>query len=303
MTSVHAQQTGHDPADTAVPDPPLTHRSHRAVRARRATVLVTLALGAVTLVMISPMLWAFMAATKPTNIAFANPPQFSYQPTLDAFRGLWENTDFYQYAINTITVGAATAVVTLLIAAPAAYALSRYGRRVSAVILASALLLRSIPGFAIALPFYQMASTLGIYDTKIVLIIAFVAVDQPFSIWLLRNFFAAIPEDLDEAAMIDGCTRWGAFRRVILPLVAPGLITSGMLSFLLAFQSYLLPVVLTNVNAVTVPVFLATQTGQNLPQLQQASAGVVLLTLPVIALAFIAQRYLVAGLTGGAIKG
>lgn len=103
--------------------------------------------------------------------------------------------------------------------------------------------------------------------------------------------------------MMDGCSRWGAFFRIILPVVTPGLSTAGMLTFLIAFQSYLLPVVLTSINATTVPVFLATQIGQSLPQLHQAAAGVVLLTLPVIVLAFVAQRYLVAGLTSGAVKG
>jgi multiple sugar transport system permease protein len=148
-----------------------------------------------------------------------------------------------------------------------------------------------------------MARTLGIYDTMIAVIIAFVAVDQPFSIWLLRNFFAAVPVDLDESALIDGCTRFGAFRRVILPVVAPGLVTAGILSFLLAFQEYLIAVVLTDVNAKTVPVFLASQIGQTLPLLQQASAGVVLLAVPIVLLATIAQRFLVAGLTAGAVKG
>lgn len=272
-------------------------------RERQATIMVTIVLAAVTFVMMSPTLWTLMAATKPTRVAFANPPQFTYTPTLRAFGRLWQNTQFVQYVLNTLVIGIMTVVATLAIAAPAAYALARYGKRTSAAVLALALLFRAIPGFAIALPFYQIATKLGLYDTRIALVIAFVAVDQPFTIWLLRNFFAAIPSELEEAAMIDGCSRWGAFLRVILPVTTPGLITAGMLTFLIAFQSYLLPVVLTSINATTVPVFLATQIGQSLPQLQQASAGIVLLTLPVILLAFVAQRYLVAGLTSGAIKG
>lgn len=272
-------------------------------RERQATIMVTIALAAVTFVMMSPTLWTLMAATKPTRVAFADPPQFIYEPTLSAFGRLWENTQFIHYVSNTVVIGLMTVVATLAIAAPAAYALARYGRSVSAAVLALALLFRAIPGFAIALPFYKIATTFGIYDTRIALVIAFVAVDQPFTIWLLRNFFAAIPPELEEAAMIDGCSRWGAFLRVILPVTTPGLITAGMLTFLIAFQSYLLPVVLTSINATTVPVFLATQIGQSLPQLQQAAAGVVLLTLPVIVLAFVAQRYLVAGLTSGALKG
>ena len=277
-------------------------QSTMSSRTRRATVLVSLALAGIAFVMLTPLLWTAMAATKPTNVAFADPPQFTYAPTPQAFVDLWQSTDFYRYLINTAVVGAMTVVGTQLVAAPAAYALSRYGGQISAVILAVAMLIRAVPGFAIALPFYQLATRFGIYDTRLALAIAFVAVDTPFTIWLLKNFFDAVPRELDEAALIDGCSRWGAFRRVILPVMTPGLITAAMLTFLLAFQSYLLPVVLTSVDSVTVPVFLATQIGQTLPLLQQASAGVVLLTLPVLGLALVAQRYLVAGLTSGAVK-
>ena len=112
-----------------------------------------------------------------------------------------------------------------------------------------------------------------------------------------------IPKELDEAALVDGCTRWSAFRRVILPVSLPGLVTAGILTFLLAFQEYILPVVLTDVNAKTVPVFLASQIGQTLPLLQQAAAGVTLVTIPIIISAFVVQRYLIAGLTSGSVKG
>jgi multiple sugar transport system permease protein len=271
-------------------------------RTRRTTVLVTLALTAVTFVMVSPMLWTLMTATKPIDVAFASPPKFFYQPSLEAFVSLWEETDYYRFVLNSVIIGVMSLVMTLFVSAPAAYALSRFGGRASAVILALAMLFRAIPGFAIMLPFYQFMTDLGLYDSKLGLALAFVAVDQPFTIWLLRNFFMAVPVELDEAAMIDGCSRWGAFRRVILPVMGPGLITAGMFAFLLAFQSYLLPVVLTNVDALTVPVFLSAQVGQSVPQLHQASAGVILLALPIFALAFIAQRYLVAGLTNGSVK-
>ncbi|MGI9147081.1 MAG: carbohydrate ABC transporter permease [Chloroflexota bacterium] len=281
----------------------LSTPGERARKRRTSSVLVMVAVLAFTALMLSPLIWSTMAATKETSIAFASPPQFTYQPTLAAFVNLWQATNFYRYLENTVIIAVATAALTLVVAAPAAYALSRRGGQWSAVILAGALLFRAVPGFALALPFYNMAKSLGIYDTMIAVIIAFVAVDQPFSIWLLRNFFAAVPVDLDESALIDGCSRFGAFRRVILPVVAPGLVTAGILSFLLAFQEYLIAVVLTDVNAKTVPVFLASQIGQTLPLLQQASAGVVLLAVPIVLLATIAQRFLVAGLTAGAVKG
>lgn len=277
--------------------------SDRRRGARRKMVVVYLMLSAVAFVMVTPFIWTGMAATKPTIVAFANPPQFTYKPTLDAVVNLWQGTNFAEYLLNTTLVAIGSVIVATALAAPAAYALSRYKMPVSAILLVLALIFRALPRFAVALPFYEFAQKLGIYDTKIALMIALVAINQPFSIWLLRNFFVEIPDTLDEAAMVDGCTRFQTFHKIILPLMGPGLITAGIFAFLFAFQEYLVAVVLTDVNSKTVPVFIAAQIGQNLPLLQQASAATVLVALPILGLAMIVQRYLVAGLTSGSVKG
>ncbi|MGI8458548.1 MAG: carbohydrate ABC transporter permease [Propionibacteriaceae bacterium] len=277
--------------------------SRRANERRRSRIVVYLVLAAISFVMITPFVWTAMAATKQTIIAFADPPQFVYVPTFSAVVDLWQGTFFAQYLLNTTLVAIGSVIVSTALAAPAAYALSRYKGSISAILLILALIFRALPRFAVALPFYEFAHALGIYDTKIALMIALVALNQPFSIWLLRNFFAEIPDSLDEAAMVDGCSRFQTFRKIILPLMGPGLITSGIFAFLFAFQEYLVAVVLTDVNSKTVPVFIAAQIGQNLPLLQQASAATVLVALPILALAMIVQRYLVAGLTSGSVKG
>ena len=277
--------------------------SHRAQERRRSRVVVYLLLIAVSFVMVTPFIWTGMAATKQTIIAFADPPQFVYVPTFSAVVDLWQGTFFAQYLLNTTLVAIGSVIVSTVLAAPAAYALSRYKGSISAILLILALIFRALPRFAVALPFYEFAQALGIYDTKVALMIALVALNQPFAIWLLRNFFAEIPDTLDEAAMVDGCTRFQTFRKIILPLMGPGLITSGIFTFLFAFQEYLVAVVLTDVNSKTVPVFIAAQIGQNLPLLQQASAATVLVAIPILALAMIVQRYLVAGLTSGSVKG
>ena len=253
--------------------------------------------------MLSPVIWTAMVVTKPTNVAFINPPQFTYEPSLDAFVNLWQTTQFYAYLVNTLIVATVSTVFALLIGVPAAYALSRFPGWISVVLLVAALVFRALPRFAVVLPMYDISRALGIYDTKIAVAAALVAINQPFSIWLLRNFFAEIPDQLDEAAMLDGCSRLQALRRVLIPLMGPGILTAGIFMFLFAFQEYLTALVLTDVQAPTVPVFIATQLGQTLPMLQQAGAASMLLTLPVIAFAFIAQRYLVAGLASGSVKG
>jgi multiple sugar transport system permease protein len=253
--------------------------------------------------MLSPVIWTAMAVTKPTNVAFINPPQFTYEPSLDSFVNLWQTTKFYSYLTNTIIVAVISTVFALLIGVPAAYALSRFPSWVSVALLVAALVFRALPRFAVVLPMYDISRALGIYDTNVAVAAALVAINQPFSIWLLRNFFAEIPQQLDEAAMLDGCSRFQTLRRIMVPLMGPGILTAGIFMFLFAFQEYLTALILTDVNAPTVPVFIATQLGQTLPLLQQAGAASMLLTIPVIAFAFIAQRYLVAGLSAGSVKG
>ncbi|GAA1083091.1 carbohydrate ABC transporter permease [Pseudonocardia alni] len=272
-------------------------------RPRGRTVLVGGLLLVICWVMLSPVLWTAMSVTKPTDVAFLDPPVFTWEPTFTAFVDLWQTTEFYRYLLNTLVVALISTVIALLIGIPAAYALSRYPGWVSVALLIAALIFRALPRFAVVLPMYELSRSLGIYDTTFAVAAALVAINQPFSIWLLRNFFAEIPKELDEAAMLDGCSRFQILWRVMVPLMGPGILTAGIFMFLFAFQEYLTANVLTDVVARTVPVFIATQLGQTLPMLQQAGAAAILLTLPVIGFAFIAQRYLVAGLGAGSVKG
>jgi len=275
----------------------------RPRRDNRKRWLVAGTLFLVCLAFLSPVLWTAMSVTKPTDVAFLNPPQFFYAPSFSAFVDLWQTTLFYQYVLNTLIVAIISTIVALVIGIPAAYALSRFPGWISAVLLILALVFRALPRFSVVLPMYDISRALGIYDTTFAVAAALVAINQPFSIWLLRNFFAEIPKELDEAAMLDGCSRFATLRRVMIPLMGPGILTAGIFVFLFAFQEYLTANILTDVQARTVPVFIATQLGQTLPMLQQAGAAAMLLTLPVIAFAFVAQRYLVAGLNAGSVKG
>lgn len=280
-------------------------RRGQAPRTRpRPPVVTGILLAVLCLISLSPFIWMMLSVTKPTNVAFSNPPVFwGYQPTLQAFVDLWQSTYFADYLVNTLAVAVISTVIALVIGIPAAYALSRFPGYVSAILLVLALIFRALPRFAVVLPMYDISRSLGIYDTTFALAVALVAINQPFTIWLLRNFFADIPKELDEAAMIDGCTRIGMLRRVMIPLMGPGILTAGIFVFLFAFQEYLTALVLTDTSSKTVPVFIATQLGQTLPMLQQAGAAAMLLTIPVFVIAFIAQKYLVAGLSDGAVKG
>lgn len=294
---------------TVTPAPQVTSRPvleppRPAPRRRRGWNVSTPVLALGILVSLIPFLWAFLTAIKPYTAAFTSPPTWSFSPTFQAFSELWYETEFVAVFVNTMVVAAATVVVSLTIAAPAAYGLARYAGAIGVWLLVLALVFRALPRFAVVLPFYDAARALGLYDTRTMLVIALVAINQPFTLWMLRNFFASIPEELEEAAMVDGCNRYQAFVRIILPTVTPGLMTAGIFTLLLAYQEYLVAVALTQSDAVTLPVFVASfGGGENADLYQVIAAMSIALAVPIMLIAFFAQRYLVAGLTGGAIKG
>ncbi len=271
-------------------------------RLRRAVVAVVLAV--VAFVAVLPFLWAALTSLKSFKDAFVYPPRWSFTPSVQSFVYLWQNTYFLKITVNTVVVCAVTVVVSLLVAAPAAYALARVRGRLGPWILILALVFRALPRFAFTLPFYDAARAVGLYDTDTALVIALVAVNQPFSLWLLHNFFRDVPEQLDEAALVDGCTRLGVFARIIVPLSVPGLFTAGIFTFLLAYQEYLIPIALTQTRAQTLSVFVASfSSAQDFGQYQAIAACGAILTVPAVLLALLAQRFLVAGLTTGAVRG
>ncbi|WP_051478327.1 carbohydrate ABC transporter permease [Arthrobacter sp. H5] len=273
-------------------------------RRRWKTVLIYAGLSLAALASVLPFIWALLTSVKPYTDAFVSPPVWTFTPQVGAYEELWYATRFAEIGLNTIVVAVITVIISLAVGAPAAYALSRYDSSIALWLLILALVFRALPRFVVALPFYTIAQALNIYDTQMMLIIALVAVNQPFTIWLLRNFFAELPRQLEEAAQIDGCSRFAAFRHVILPLAGPGLLTAGIFTFLLAIQEYLIPVVLTQQNATTLSVFIASfGIAEDTSLYQIIAAASVLLAIPIIALAFFAQRFIVSGLTGGAIKG
>ncbi|WLQ35195.1 carbohydrate ABC transporter permease [Streptomyces castrisilvae] len=286
---------------TAAPPRPRRRSGHDDPR---GTKIGFAAMCLVSLAMMTPFLWAGLTALKPFVDAFRNPPVWTFTPQLDTFRELWQSTVFAETLLNTTLVAACSVVVSLLVGAPAAYAFARYRGRIGPALLVLALVFRALPRFAVVLPFYEASRAIGVYDTNLALVVAFTAVNMPFTVLLLTGFFRELPEELDEAAMVDGCTPLQTFRRVILPLTGPGLVTAGLFAFLLAFQEYLVALTLTQNDAVTIPVFVAAQSGaDDIMAFQVLAACSLALAVPIILITIFARRYFVAGLTGGALKG
>ncbi|RJL22637.1 carbohydrate ABC transporter permease [Paracoccus siganidrum] len=225
--------------------------------------------------------------------------------TLDGYRGAWIEREFWRSVINTAIVTVSVTTISLIFGTLGGYALSRSGYRYTFWILIAALVFRAMPHITLVsgylLPFFEM-NIWGVLPTAIIVL---VAINQPFTLWMLHSFFLSIPKDLDESAMVDGCTRFQAFRLAIMPVMWPGVITTGLFSFLLAYNDFAVTSMLLNQdNQTMVPKinsFLGTV--QTEGTIMYAVAAVVSATVPLFMLVMFFQRQIVSGLTAGAVKG
>lgn len=220
-----------------------------------------------------------------------------------AIPNIVDTAEFYDYFINTLIVTVGTVSVSLTVGCLAGYALARYSGIDGVFILIAALGFRALPRLAFILPYFWLGRATGLHDTHLLVIITLVAVNQPFTIWMLRSFFMDIPKEIEEAAMVDGASRFGAFYKVIVPIMWPGIVSTGLFSLLLAYNEFLLVRVLTQSNW-TLPVAIAQFTGGEDPgHITLAAAAAVSATIPIIFVILFFQKQLVKGLAAGAVKG
>jgi len=225
--------------------------------------------------------------------------------TGDGYYGAWVTRDFWRAVVNTAIVTVSVTVISLTLGTLGGYALARSGYKYAFWILIAALVFRAMPHITLVsgylLPFFQ----LNIWGHLATSIIVLVAINQPFTLWMLHAFFLSIPKDLDESAMVDGCTRFQAFRLVVIPVMWPGVITTGLFSFLLAYNDFAVTsMLLSQDNQTMVPKissFLGTIQEQG--NVMFAVAAVVSATVPLFILVLFFQRQIVSGLTAGAVKG
>ena len=251
-----------------------------------------------------PIVWTAVISFRQYVDAFAAPVKWVAPFTLENYTRLWIDKEFYRNFLNTALVTVGTVTISLTVGCLAGYALSRYRGATGFWLLLIALVFRALPHSTLLPSFFTIFDALGINNTTFTLIFVLVAINQPFTIWMLRSFFVNIPQELDEAAMVDGCTRFQAFRRVIIPVMWPGVVTTGLFSFLLAYNDFLLSSALTNAEKMTMPAAIANAIGaESEALLMQGVAGAVSITVPLIVLVLIFQKQIVSGLTQGAVKG
>ncbi|MCH9707991.1 MAG: carbohydrate ABC transporter permease [Actinomycetia bacterium] len=254
-----------------------------------------------------PLLWMISLAFKPpSDIVSGNPQFLPTTVTFDNFAQIFDNPLFTHALINSIGIAIIATFISVIIAMFAAYAIARLEFRGKKVLLSLALAIAMFPQAALVGPLFDMWRGLGIYDTWIGLIIPYLTFALPLSIWTMSAFFRQIPWEMEHAAQVDGATQWQAFRKVIVPLAAPGVFTTAILTFFFCWNDFLFAISLTSTDSArTVPAALAFFQGASyfespVPYIMAAS---VVVTIPVIVLVLIFQRRIVAGLTSGAVKG
>jgi multiple sugar transport system permease protein len=262
----------------------------------------------VVAVLLAPVVWLVLASLQ-TSGQLANGTYDFLEPTVAAYRQMWDTVDFERYFVNSLVVCSFAALLATAFASSAGYALARFRFRGADTFGLAVVGTQLIPGSMFLLPIFlgfiwlNQNTPVQLYDTRLGLILVYTAFFTPVSIYLMRAFFAAIPRELEEAALVDGCTRFSAFVRVVLPNAAPGIVATFVYAFLFAWDELMFAANLTEHNSETIPIGIRTFISNYQQEYDQLLAAGVVSTLPVMIAFFATQRWLVRGLTAGSVKG
>ena len=264
-----------------------------------------IAVAAIVVFCLFPFYWLVNTSLK-TGSDLSSASLLPPNPTLANFESIFNDANFTTALKNSAIVALVTTALALIVGSFCAYALARLKLRFKFAILAIVLTITTFPQITIAAPIFKLWRDIGLYNTIPGLVIPYLTFALPLAIYILTSFFREIPKDLEEAALVDGATNFEAFYKVVVPLAAPGLATAGILTFIAAWNEFLLAITLTSsTNARTVPAAIAFFTGST--QFEQPlgtiSAASVVISIPLIVMVLLFQKRIVAGLTAGAVKG
>jgi multiple sugar transport system permease protein len=259
----------------------------------------------VVLYALIPVLWILSLSLKPTSTV-KDGKLIPAQVTFDNYKAIFAGNIFSSALVNSIGIGLITTVIAVVVGGMAAYAIARLVFPGKRALVGVALLIAMFPQISLVTPIFNIERTIGLFDTWPGLIIPYITFALPLAIYTMSAFFKEIPWDLEKAAKMDGATPWQAFRKVIAPLAAPGIVTAAILVFIFAWNDLLLALSLTATQrAITAPVAIANFTGSSQFEEPTGSiaAGAIVITVPIVIFVLIFQRRIVAGLTSGAVKG
>jgi len=251
-----------------------------------------------------PIYWMILSSLRPPEKLFLDTSLVFWPPDLSSYKSLLQLTNYPANFLNSVLTAMATIVVATTLSSFIAYGATRLRFRGKTTLVASMLFAYMFPPLMLVIPMSALFRMAGLSDSLWGLLIAHLAISLPLAVWLLWGFFKSMPFDLEEAAMVDGCSQFGAFNKVVLPLSAPGLITVGIFSFLLSWADYVFALILImSDDRKTLPVALASMLGAQDLRWGEILAGATLIALPLFVIFMFCYRYFVAGLTAGALKG
>ncbi len=282
-----------------------------ALKKRLSKIATWIATFLLMIVMGVPGLWVVLSAFRPNREIMAKPaiwipenPTFSNFAAIFGFGDAQVAIPVLSYFTNSMIIASTSTVIALMIGMSGGYAFARFRFRFKNSLFLGLMLSRAVPGIALSLPVFMIWSKLGLIDAKLGMIIVYVALNVPFTIWLIDGFFRQIPREMNEAAQVDGCTRWQAFWRIEFPLARSGIAAAGVFAFLTSWNEYALASQLTrSTDSKTLPVGLMDFTAQFTIDWAGMCAMAVIIIVPALILTFLVQKHLIAGLTFGGVKG
>ena len=245
-----------------------------------------------------PVIWMALGAFQ-TQLDIIS-PQFSFEPTTRNFDNVISQYSFLDYMWNSFVVATLSTLLSLLLGLPAAYAIARFSYDWLGVVLLAA---RIVPGITFLVPWYILFSRIGLNGSYVALILSHMLVSMPFVVWVMVPFFEGLPEEIEEAARIDGATLLGTFLRIVLPLAKPAIVTAAIMSYIFSWNNFMFSAVLSGDSTRTLPVAIFNFMTYASIDWGGLMAAAVLITLPILVITMFMQRYIVSGLTAGATKG
>ncbi|MCF7934670.1 MAG: carbohydrate ABC transporter permease [Spirochaetia bacterium] len=256
-----------------------------------------------SLVCIFPIYEMISTSLKYDVDAFSLPPKWIFTPTFDNYTSIFVSSNFGRYFINSVLVALLATFFSVFLGALAGYSIARFRYKGKKLIVILTLLMRMIPPVILVVPVFILWTKMGISDTRFGLVIVYVALNLPFNIWVLKTFIADIPYSLDESAIIDGCSDWTVFRKIILPLIAPGIAVASIFTFRISWNEYILSLVLTNRFTRTLPVAVSLYLTDAGTEWGKITAIATIIAIPAFIFTFTAAKQLITGMTAGAVKG
>jgi multiple sugar transport system permease protein len=252
---------------------------------------------------LAPYVWMVLTSIKPSSAIATFPVQYlPAEPTLEHYRVLLQRTSFLRNLLDSLVVAVGAVVLGLGVSVPAAYAFSRFRFAGRSGLLVFFLTINMVPVVMLIIPLFVLMRQLGLIDTFVGVVAGHATFAIPFSVWMMTSYFNALPAELDEAALVDGASRWQTIRHVVLPLAMPGIVTTGIYIFVNSWNEYLFAMMLSGQSIKTVTVALQSFIGEFTVQWGLLTAGGTLIAIPVTILFLVIQRRLVGGLTAGAVK-